>query len=145
MMTLEYRFSIRLIHSFYNKIQFKRFFNDLFSRKIQFKNLFQKNYFSLIQFNEIFIQIENQGIAHHYSVGIVFNEASSAIESVHIVVLSGLLMTSFLPGCDTITDSLGHRHCTKLRAKEKNTKAIYFVLPREDFHDGISVYSVFII
>ena len=48
---------------------------------------------------------------------LAFIEASSAIESVHIVVLSGLLMTSFLPGCDTITDSLGHRHCTKLRAK----------------------------
>ena len=79
------------------------------------------------------------------SVGIVFNEASSAIESVHIVVLSGLLMTSFLPGCDTITDSLGHRHCTKLRAKEMKTKALYFVLPREDFHEGIRVYSVFII
>ena len=79
------------------------------------------------------------------NVGIVSNEASSAIESVHIVVLSGLLMTSFLPGCDTITDSLGHRHCTKLRAKEMKTKVLYFVLPREDFHEGIRVYSVFII
>ena len=44
------------------------------------------------------------------SVGMVFNEASSAIESVHIVVLSGLLMTSFLPGCDTITDSRPQPH-----------------------------------
>ena len=79
------------------------------------------------------------------NVGIVFIEASSAIESVHIVVLNGLLMTSFLPGCDTITDSLGHRQCTKLCAKEKKTKAFYFVLRREDFHDGISVYSAFII
>ena len=41
-MTLEYRFNIQLIHSFHDKIQFKRFFNDLFSGKIKFKNLLKK-------------------------------------------------------------------------------------------------------
>ena len=76
----KYRFKIWFIHSFHGKIQFKGLFNIIFFRNIQFKKLFnnfffpensiqkliQKFKFGFIQFNKIFIQLENQGIEHHY-------------------------------------------------------------------------------
>ena len=79
-----------IIHSFHDKIQFKglfiinffqeyliqKIFNNLFFQKIQFKNWFKNLNLAFFQFNKIFIQLENQGIKHHYidSRWVIYNQ-----------------------------------------------------------------------
>ena len=53
-------------YQFFGNIQFKKLFNNLFFPENSIQKLIQKFYFGLTQFNKIFIQLENQSIAHHY-------------------------------------------------------------------------------
>ena len=46
-------------------LQLKKLFNNLFFPENSIQKLIQKFEIGLIQFNKIFIQLENQGIAHH--------------------------------------------------------------------------------
>ena len=66
----KYRFKIWLIHSFHDKIQFKRLFNIIFFRNIQFKKIFNNFFSRKIQFKNWF---KNLDLAWFNSIKYSFN------------------------------------------------------------------------